>query len=101
MTVVVATVGVVLGLGGTQERADLPAARPHPDAPTRVTSALEPVVPAQRDARPARLPSIPAQATGSAIAGAHATGIASVRALDTVAATQAQGGLATETLFAA
>jgi hypothetical protein len=83
---------------GVQERADVPAPRPHPDAPV---SAFEPVVPAPRDGRPARIDPVPAGVTGAAIAGAHTTGSASVAALDAVAATQPAGGVAPEHLFAA
>jgi hypothetical protein len=90
MTVVAATVGAVVVMG-VQERPGLPAPRPHPDAPASTMSALEPVIPAQRDGRPARI-DVPAGVTGSAIAGAHASGVASVRALDAVAATQPPGG---------
>lgn len=100
MTVVATTVGAVLALGA-QERADLPAPRPHPDAPTRVTAALQPVVPAQRDDRPSRIGGLPVQVTGRSIAGAHASGFASVRALDVVAATQPQRGIVSENLFTA
>ena len=69
-TVIAATVGAVLVLG-VQERVELPAPRSHPDAPA---PALEPVIPAQRDGRPARIDPVPAGVTGRAIAGAHATG---------------------------
>jgi hypothetical protein len=96
-TVVAATVGAVIVLG-VQERVELPAPRPHPGAPV---SALEPVIPAQRDGRPARIDPVPAGVTGRAIAGAHAIGSASVGALDAVAATQPPGGVARENLFAA
>jgi hypothetical protein len=91
VTVVAATVGAVVVIG-VQERPGLPAPRPHPDAPASTMSALEPVIPAQRDGRPARIDTVPAGVTGSAIAGAHASGAASVRALDAVAATQPPGG---------
>jgi hypothetical protein len=83
---------------GVQEGADAPAPRPHPDAPI---AALEPVVPAPRDGRPARIDPVPAGVTGAAIAGAHATGSASLGALDAVAVTQPAGGVAPEHLFAA
>jgi hypothetical protein len=95
--VVAATVGAVLVLG-VQERVELPAPRPHPDAPA---PALEPVIPAPRDGRPARIDPVPAGVTGRAIAGAHAAGSASVGALNAVAATQPPGGVAPENLFAA
>jgi len=100
VTVVAATVGAVIVMG-VQQRPELAAPRPHPDAATPTMSALEPVIPAQRDGRPARIDPVPAGVTGSAIAGAHATGVASVRALDAVAATQAPGGLGFEDFFAA
>ena len=99
MTVVAVTVGAVLTLGA-QERAQVPAPRPHPDAPARAMSALEPVIPAPRDGRPARIDAVPAGVTGAAIAGAHATGSASVRALDAIAATQPVGGGASPELLA-
>lgn len=106
-TVVAVTVGAVLVLG-VQERIDLPAPRPHPDAPQSDLAgpAFEPVVPAPRDGRPARIDSaaldpVPVGVTGAAIAGAHMTGSASVGALDAVAATQPHGGVAPENLFAA
>lgn len=94
---VAATVGAVIALG-VQERVELPSPRPHPDAPV---AAFEPVIPAPRDGRPARIDPVPAGLTGRAIAGAHATGSASVGALDAVAATQPHGGVAPENLFAA
>jgi hypothetical protein len=93
-TVVAATVGAVLVLGG-QERAPLSAPRPQPDLAAPV---LEPVIP---EPRPARVDPVPAGLTGRSIAGAHATGSASVRALDAVAATQPPRGVARENLFAA
>ena len=96
-TVVAATVGAVLALG-VQQRADVPAPRPHPDAPV---AALQPVIPAPRDGRPARIDPVPAGVTGAAIAGAHATGAAALSALDAAAATQPSGGVAPENLFAA
>lgn len=96
-TVIAATVGAVIVLG-VQERVEMPAPRPHPDAPV---AAYEPVVPAPRDGRPARIDPVPAGVTGRAIAGAHTTGSASVGALDAVAATQPPGGVAPENLFAA
>ncbi len=90
-TVVAATVGAVLVLG-VQEHGPLSAPRPHPDL---VTPALEPVIPEPR------VDPVPAGLTGRSIAGAHATGSASVRALDAVAATQPPGGVDRENLFAA
>ena len=99
-TVVAVTVGAVVVLG-VQERPQLPAQRPHPDAPASTLSALEPVIPAQRDGRAARIDPVPVGVTGSAIAGAHATGFASVRALDAVAATQPSGGIAPRNLLSA
>lgn len=120
-TVVAVTVGAVLVLG-VQERVELPAPRPHPDAPRSDLAgpAFEPVVPAPRDGRPARIASaalsaalnsaalssaaldpVPAGVTGRAIAGAHATGSASLGVLDAVAATQPHGGVTPENLFAA
>jgi hypothetical protein len=86
MTVVAATVGAVFALGAP-ERVEVPAPRPQPDAAAPSVSALQPVIPAPRDGRPARLDpvqvaAVPAGVTGRAIAGAHATGNASVRALD-------------------
>ena len=100
LTVVAATVGAVVVLG-VQGRMELPAPRPHPDAATPSMSALEPVIPVQRDGRPARVDPVPAGVTGRAIAGAHATGSAALSALDAVAATQPPGGVAPENLFAA
>lgn len=94
-TVVAVTVGVVLSLG-LPGRAQVPAARPHPDAPA---PALQPVIPAPRDDRAAS--PVPAGVTGSAIAGAHATGYAAVRALDAAAALQPPHAVAPESLFAA
>jgi hypothetical protein len=91
VTVVAATVGAVLVLGA-QERVELPAPRPHPDAPTQIISALEPVIPAPREERPAEIAPVPAGVTGRSIAGAHATGSASVRALDAVSAARSAGG---------
>jgi hypothetical protein len=99
-TVVAATVGAVLVLG-VQERLELPAPRSHPDAPAPVRSALEPVIPAPRDGRPARIDPVPAGLTGREIAGAHTSGAAAVRALDAVAAGQPRGGVAPNHLFAA
>ena len=96
LTVVAAAVGAVFALGVDQQ-VDMPAPRPHPDAPA---AALEPVVPVQRDGRPARIDPVPAGVTGRAIAGAHAAGSASMRALDAVAATQPPRAVAPEGLFA-
>jgi hypothetical protein len=96
MTVVAATVGAVFALG-LDHQVDMPAPRPHPDAPA---PALEPVIPVQRDGRPARIDPVPAGVTGRAIAGAHAAGSAPVRALDAVAATQPPRGVSVEDLFA-
>ena len=100
MTVVAATVGAVVVLG-TQQSPGTPASRPHPDGPTLTVSALEPVIPAQRDGRPARIDTVPAGVTGGSIAGAHATGVASVRALDAVAATQPHGGISPDDVLPA
>jgi hypothetical protein len=68
--VVAATVGAVLVLG-TQPDAGVPAPRPHPDAPGRAASALEPVIPAPREEEAARLRSEGGPVTGSSVAGAH------------------------------
>jgi energy-converting hydrogenase Eha subunit F len=105
VTVVAATVGAVVVLG-VQEGSRLPAPRPHPDAPTQTMSALEPVVPAQRSGRPARIDpahvgTVPAGVTGRAIAGAHTSGFAPIRALDAIAATQPHGGIAPRHYLAA
>jgi hypothetical protein len=94
---VAATVGAVLVLG-VQERGPLSTPRPHPDL---AAPALQPVIPEPGDGRSARVDSVPAGLTGRSIAGAHATGSASVRAVDAVAATQPPGGVARENLFAA
>jgi hypothetical protein len=80
--VVAATVGAVLVLG-VQERSELPSPRPHPDAGSRAVAALEPVVPAQREGRPAQF--APAPVSASVIAGAHLQGSAPMRALHAVA----------------
>ena len=96
-TVVAVTVGVVLSFG-LQERLHLPAPRPHPDAPG---PALEPVIPAPREGQSASFDTVPAGVTGRAIAGAHATGSAAVRALDAAAALQPPNAVAAERLFAA
>jgi hypothetical protein len=84
-TVIAATVGAVLALGA-QERPHVPAPR-HPDAPAPSVSALQPVIPAPREDRPAQIDAgwintVPAGVTGRTIAGAHASGTASMRALD-------------------
>lgn len=91
-----ATVGAVLAMGVDQQVL-VPTPRPHPASPA---PALEPVVPVQRDGRPARYDPVPAGLTGHAIAGAHAAGSASVRALDAVAATQPPRGVTAADLFA-
>lgn len=65
--VVAATVGAVLALGMQADPA-VPAQRPHPDAPERAASALQPVVPAPREE--ARLRSLE-PVTGASVAGAH------------------------------
>jgi hypothetical protein len=96
-TVVAAAVGAVLVLG-VQERAPQSAPRPHPDL---ALPALQPVIPEPGDGRPAAVDPVPAGLTGRSIAGAHATGSASVSALDAVAATQPPRGVAPESLFAA
>ena len=73
--VVAATVGAVLVLGVQSDPA-VPAPRPHPDAPERAASALEPVIPAPREearmraARPV---------TGASVAGAHLQGAVRLR----------------------
>jgi hypothetical protein len=90
MTVVAATVGAVFALGA-QEGVEVPAPRPQPDAAAPSVSALQPVIPAPRDGRPARIDpvqiaAVPAGVTGRAIAGAHAIGSAPVRALDVLRA---------------
>jgi hypothetical protein len=97
MTVVAATVGAVFALG-LDHQVEMPAPRPHPDAAP--APALEPVIPVQRDGRPARIDPVPAGVTGRAIAGAHTNGSAPVRALDAVAATQPPRGVSVENLFA-
>lgn len=88
-TVIAATVGAVLALG-TQERVDVPAPR-HPDAPTPSVSALQPVIPAPREEGRTQIDAgwidtVPAGVTGRTIAGAHASGAASLRALDALRA---------------
>jgi hypothetical protein len=97
LNVVGVTVGAVLVMAA-QGGPDVPAPRPHPDAPNQSVSALEPVVPAQRTGRPAPIPGAP---TGRDIAGAHLSGAAKIRAVDAVAATQPPGGVAPDGLFAA
>jgi hypothetical protein len=97
MTVVAATVGAVFALG-LDHQVEMPAPRSHPDAAP--APALEPVIPVQRDGRPARIDPVPAGVTGRAIAGAHTNGFAPVRALDAVAATQPPRGVSVENLFA-
>jgi hypothetical protein len=67
--VVAATVGVVLALG-VQPDPGVPAPRPHPDAPERAASALEPVIPAPREEAAARLRAN-GPVTGASVAGAH------------------------------
>ena len=64
--VVAATVGAVLVLG-IQSGPAVPAPRPHPDAPERAASALEPVIPAPREEAAERFRSV----TGASVAGAH------------------------------
>lgn len=82
VTVIAATVGAVLAVSVDQQ---VPAPRPHPDAPGSLAGqnvagpALEPVVPAQDDGRPARLAALPAGVTGHALAGAHLAGAEAVR----------------------
>ncbi len=100
-TVVAAAVGAVLVLGA-QERApsSAPSSAPRP-YPDLALPALQPVIPEPRDGRPADVDPVPAGLTGRSIAGAHATGSASVSALDAVAATQPPRGVAPESLFAA
>ncbi len=71
-TVVAATVGVVLTMA-VQGEAELPAPRPQPDVPV---SALQPVV---LEPRAGYADPVPAALTGRSIAGAHATGSATVR----------------------
>ncbi len=65
--VVAATVGAVLVLGVQSEPA---APSPHPDAPERAASALEPVIPAPREEAAARFRAA-GPVTGASIAGAH------------------------------
>jgi hypothetical protein len=88
VTVIAATVGAVFALGA-QQRVELPAPRPHPEAARPTMSALEPVIPAPREDVPAVIDparfAVPGEVTGRAIAGAHLSGTASVRALDAVA----------------
>jgi hypothetical protein len=84
-SVVAATVGAVLALGA-QDRLDVPAPRP-PAAPSPSVAALQPVIPAPREGRPAQIDAgwihtVPAGVTGRAIAGAHASASAPMRALD-------------------
>ncbi len=67
--VVAATVGAVLVLG-IQSGPAVPAPRPHPDAPERAASALEPVIPAPREEAAARLRAA-GPVTGASVAGAH------------------------------
>lgn len=67
--VVAATVGVVLTLGA-QSDSGVPAPRPHPDAPERAASALEPVIPAPREEAAARLRAT-GPVTGASVAGVH------------------------------
>ena len=74
-TVVAATVGAGFALGLDQQ---LPAPRPHPDAPGHgdpardiAGPALEPVIPAQDDGPSARLAALPGGVSGRAIAGMH------------------------------
>jgi hypothetical protein len=93
-TVVAATVGAVLALGA-QERTHVPAPR-HPDAPAPSVSALQPVIPAPREDSRAPIDAgwidtVPAGVTGRAIAGAHASGTASMRALDALRAADVAG----------
>ena len=95
-TAVAATVGAVLALSG-QGRPEVLAVRPPQAPPVPAMSALQPVIPAQRDAR---VPERVAPVDGRALAGVHVTGSAGLRALDAVAATQPVGGTSPEGLFA-
>jgi hypothetical protein len=68
--VVAATVGTVLALGAPSN-SSVPAPRPHPDAPERAASALEPVIPAPREEEAARFRAHAGPVTGASVAGAH------------------------------
>lgn len=68
--VVAATVGAVL-VFGVQPDPTVPAPRPHPDAPGRAVSALEPVIPSPREEAAARFRPHAVPVTGASVAGAH------------------------------
>jgi hypothetical protein len=85
--VVAATVGAVL-VFGVQPDPAVPAPRPHPDAPGRAVSALEPVIPSPREEAAARFRPHAVPVTGASVAGAHLQ--ATVR-LEPARATTADG----------